>query len=261
MLTDIINNRTLLFSLVIRDLKGRYIGSTMGIFWNVVTPLLQLLVYTIVFSTIMKVKPGPEEGTSSFVAFLFCGLIPWNAFAETVQRSAGVILENGNLVKKVKFPMEILVVYLVISSFIHELIALVLFLVLLTATGSLPHLPILLLPLVFILQLILTVGLAMIISTLNVYVRDVAHIMSIVMMVWFYATPIVYPLSLVPGKMKTLMFLNPVTSLVTLYRSLFFSSKIPDIHLFTSLLFFAVLFFVAGYALFMNRKDEFVDMI
>ena len=261
MFKNLAKNRDLLFSLVARDIKGRYIGSTLGILWNVITPILQLAIYTVVFSSIMKVKPGPEEGTSSFVAFLFCGLIPWNAFAETVQRSGGVVIENASLIKKIKFPTEVLVVYLAISSFIHQLIALSFFFVLLLVLGQFPHLRLLLLPAVFVVQFFLTVGLAMFVSAINVYVRDVSHIMGLVMMVWFFGTPIVYPLSLVPERLRVVMQLNPMTGLVTLYRNLFLSSSNLDIRMMAALLVSSAVFFLVGYTVFMRHKDEFVDLI
>ncbi len=261
MIKEIVENRTLLSSLVIRDIKGRYIGSAMGILWNIITPILQLIVYTIVFSTIMKVKVGPQEGTTSFVAFLFCGLIPWNAFAETIQRSTMVIIENASLVKKIKFPTEILVIYLVISSFIHELIGLSVFIILLGWLGQLPHLPVLILPAIFALQLILTLGLSLLVSALNVYIRDIAHIMGLVMMVWFYATPIVYPFNMIPERFRFILYFNPMAILVTLYRNLFFLSGGVDLKLLIILFAYAVIFFAAGYTIFKMCKKEFVDLI
>jgi homopolymeric O-antigen transport system permease protein len=261
MIKDLIDNRELLINLVVRDIRGRYIGSTMGVLWNVITPILQLLIYTLVFSTIMRAKLGPDDGTSSFAAFLFCGLIPWNAFAETVQRSTSTIADNSNLIKKIKFPMEILVVYLAISSFIHELIALVIFLGLLVFLGELPGSYIMLLPAVFAVQLVMTVGLSLALSALNVYIRDVAHVVGLVMMIWFFTTPVVFPLGMVPYRLRLIMEINPMTSLVTLYRQLFFLNGAFDVRAFVNLCGFALLFFAVGYAIFMKHKDEFVDLV
>jgi len=261
MIKNLIDNRELLVNLVVRDIRGRYIGSTMGVLWNVITPILQLLIYTLVFSTIMRAQLGPEDGTSSFAAFLFCGLIPWNAFSETVLRSTSTIADNSNLIKKIKFPMEILVVYLAISSLIHELIAIVIFFGLLMFLGELPGAYILLLPVVFVVQLVMTVGLSLALSALNVYIKDVAHVMGLAMMIWFFTTPVVYPLGMVPYRLRLIMELNPMTSLVTLYRQLFFLDGAFDIRAFANLCGFALLFFAVGYAIFMKHKDEFVDLV
>ena len=122
MLKNIIGHRQLLWNFIIRDLKGRYVGSVMGVFWNVLSPMIMLATYTFVFSYVMQAKVPPGSGTDNFPIYLFCGMMPWLAFSESVQRSATVILDNASLVKKVKFPSEILVAYIVISSFIHEIL-------------------------------------------------------------------------------------------------------------------------------------------
>ncbi len=210
-------NWFLLREMVRRDLAGRYAGSVLGVVWSLLQPLWQLALFNFVFSTVLRV-PLTGERTENFAIFLFCGLLPWLALQESVMRSATAITDNANLVKKVSFPAELLIVSIVLTALVHEAMALLVFLGVLTALGSLTlsGLPILLLAVV--LQLGLTLGLGFLLAALHVVLRDVAQLLGMALTIWFYCTPIVYPLRLVPERLRGILGWNPLSVLVALYR-------------------------------------------
>ena len=201
-----------------RDFRGRYAGSILGFLWSFVQPLWNLALFTFLFSTVMKISPGIGERTSNFAIFLFCGLLPWMAMQEGVTRATTAIIDSAGLVKKMSFPSELLVFAVVLAALLHEAIAAGLFLLVLALTGqfSLSGLPILLVAVP--LQICLTVGLGLAAGAVHVFFRDTSQIIAMVMMGWFYLTPIVYPMGLVPPELQPLLELNPLTVLVTLYR-------------------------------------------
>ena len=246
----------LLRELVKRDFQGRYAGSVLGFFWSLVQPLWMLVLFTFVFSTVMKVTPVGAH-TGHFAIFLFSGLLPWTAMQEGVLRSATAITDNANLVKKLRFPAEILV----LAGLLHEAIAAVVFVGALLWVGELSWggLPLLLLAIP--LQVGLTLGLALVVSALHVFFRDTAQILGMVFNVWFYVTPIVYPLALVPSRYRTWLELNPLTALVGLYRQAFLGGRIEVVPGAVSLALVAAVLTSVGFWLFRRLKPAFVDEI
>jgi len=208
----------LLRELVKRDFQGRYAGSLLGFVWSFVQPLWLLLLFSFVFAAVMKIRLQ-GEGTENFGLFLFAALLPWMAIQEGLMRSSSAITDNAELVKKLTFPSEILVLAVVLAAVLHELIGLGVFLLVLAALGelSVTHLPLLLLALV--LQLALTLGLGLLMAAIHVFFRDVGQILGMFLNGWFYFTPIVYPRNLVPEAYRPLLDLNPLTPLVEMYRS------------------------------------------
>jgi len=251
----------LLRELVKRDFQGRYAGSVLGFFWSLVQPLWMLVLFTFVFSTVMKVTPGAGAHTGHFAIFLFGGLLPWTAMQEGVLRSATAITDNANLVKKLRFPAEILVLAVVLAGLLHEAIAAVVFVGALLWLGefSWGGLPLLLLAIP--LQVGLTLGLALIVSALHVFFRDTAQILGMVFNVWFYVTPIVYPLTLVPSRYRTWLELNPLTALVGLYRQAFLGGRLEVVPGAVSLALVAAVLTSVGFWLFRRLKPAFVDEI
>jgi lipopolysaccharide transport system permease protein len=210
-------NLFLLKELVKRDFQGRYAGSLLGFFWSFIQPLWMLLLFSFVFSTVMKVSPAGTR-TGHFGTFLFCGLLPWMALHEGVLRSSTAITDNSSLVKKLRFPSEILVLAVVLAALLHEAIAGALFLAVLVVLreASWSGLPLLLLALP--LQVCLTLGLGWLLAAVNVFFRDTSQLIGMLFTGWFYFTPIVYPLTLVPERVRGWVSLNPLTPLVGLYR-------------------------------------------
>src|SRR5262245_12435751 len=211
----------LLKELVKRDFQGRYAGSVLGFAWSLVQPLWQILLFTFVFSTVLKVSPAGTR-TGHFAIFLFGGLLPWTALHEGVLRASTAVTDNASLVKKLRFPSEVLVLAVVLAALLHQAIAAAIFVVVLAAVRELSWsgLPLLLVALP--LQVGLTLGLGLLVAAVHVFFRDTAQALGLVFNVWFYLTPIVYPLALVPERFRAWVELNPLTALVGLYRRAFF---------------------------------------
>lgn len=211
----------LLRELVRRDFLGRYAGSLMGFLWSFVQPLWQLLLFTFVFSVVMRIPMELVERTDRFAVFLFCGLLPWMAVQEGVLRGATSITDNAELVKKLRFPSEMLVVTVVVTALLHQAIAGGLFLVVLLALGELDPRGLPWLLLAVPLQTALVLGLALALSAIHVFLRDTAQALGMALQAWFFLTPIVYPLALVPERYQAIPLANPLTALVELYRAAF----------------------------------------
>lgn len=248
----------LLRELLLRDLRSRYTGSAFGFVWAFLHPLWQLALFSLVFSVILRI-PLVGERTESFAAFLFAGLLPWLAFQEGVSRGATAILDNGNLVKKMRFPSQVLVLSIVLSALVHAAIALALFSVLQALRGELApaHLTWLLLGVAG--QLGLTTGLALLVAALQVYLRDVAHVLGLVLSALFYVTPIVYPVGLVPESLRAWLAANPLTTVVALYRSFLISGQPPSAAALAGLAAAVALSLAAGFAVFRGLSAGFSD--
>ncbi len=244
-----------------RDFKGRYAGSVMGFLWSFVQPLWSLALFTFLFSTVMKVSPGIGERTSNFAIFLFCGLLPWMAIQEGIIRATTAITENAGLVKKMSFPSGLLVWAVVLAALLHEAIALGLFLVVLGVTGELSLSGLWILLIAVPLQVGLTVGLGFLAAAVNVFFRDIAQINSMLLQGWFYLTPIVYPLSLVPDRFARFLALNPLTALVTLYREALLGGEMPPLESLTPLLVTTFAALAIGIWVFRRLKPVFADEI
>ena len=211
------NHLFLLKELVQRDFQSRYAGSLLGFLWPFLQPLWQLLLFSFVFSTVLKL-PLTGERTESFALFLFCGLLPWMAINEGVTRSTTAITDNANLVKNVSFRPEILLASIVVSALVQEGVAMVVFLVILAALGKLSVGGLPLLAVAVPLQIALTLGLGLLLCCIHTLFRDTAQLLALGMMGWFYLTPIVYPRSLIPAEYQGWIQWNPLTTLVDLYR-------------------------------------------
>ncbi len=252
----------LLRELVKRDFQGRYAGSLLGFVWSFVQPLWLLLLFTFVFSTVLKVRVvDPANPGGHFATFLFAGLLPWIALQEGVLRSSTAITDNAVLVKKLRFPAEILVMAVVLAALLHEAIAAVVFLLVLAVLGDLAWggLPTLLVALP--LQALFTLGLGLLLSAVQVFFRDVAQILGMLLTGWFYLTPIVYSLAAVPARLRPWIELNPLTPLVELYRQAFLRGSVTLVPGTAGLAVSAVVLLSGGFWLFRRLKIAFVDEI
>lgn len=208
----------LLRNMVQRELRMRYKGSVLGFLWSLVNPIMLMIVYTLIFKMVMRVD------MPDYSLFLMAGLLPWNMLNVAIANSVPVVVGNANLVKKVYFPREILPLSVVLANLIHLFIGIGLFVLYLLVAGKTMG-QVWLLPLVAFEQLLLTVGICLLVSSFYVYLRDLEHIMNLVMMVWFYLTPIVYPPSMVPEELHWIMILNPMAPIVAGYRQALLGSE------------------------------------
>ena len=249
----------LLKEMVVRDLRARYAGSGLGVAWAFAHPILWMLLYTGVFSLVLRVPV--ESGYASFPEFLMAGLLPWMAIQEGLARSASVLVDNASMVKKTVFPLETLVLSIVVAAAVSQTIGFVVFGVYVALLGHLRIAWLLLALPALALQILLTFGLGCIAATLTAFVRDTAHAVGIVLTIGFYATPIVYPASLVPARLMPFIQANPVTHLVDLYRRAFTIHAAPDAGSVAYLAAFSLLAAAAGAAVFSRARPHFADLI
>ena len=223
-LKEIYEYRLMVYSLVKRDLRGKYKGSVLGFMWTFVHPLLKLLVYNMVFSIIMR------AGVEKFYLYLFVGLIPWLFFSAAITGGSTCIIAQKDLIKKIRFPREIIPISYVTSQFVNMLLSfIVVIIVSVVSCVKLTVGGILCLPVIMLVEYMMALGIALISSSLTVYFRDLEHILAIVAMAWLYATPICYPETMVPEKYLSLYRLNPVTPVVNAYRDVLYYGKTPDL--------------------------------
>lgn len=259
---NLFRHRYLLTELVKRDFRAKYIGSKIGLLWSAIVPLVRLAIFIFIFSVVLKVRFDDKEGITNFALYLICGILPWFSFQQSIVRSETILLENSTLVKYIVFPAKIFPFYVVLSSLIDQIIGLVFFVM---AVALMTHaINIFALPFIFIiimLQLIFTIGLGWIFSTLNILAKDTFHIMELFLMIWMYLTPIFYPESLIPLGAKFIITINPMAYLVRFYRDILLRGKLPaaeDLLIFSII---AVVSFFAGYYIFEKNQFKFADLI
>jgi ABC-type polysaccharide/polyol phosphate export permease len=244
-----------------RDIRGRYINSALGLWWAVIQPLALLALYTFVFSGIMSVRLNGSSSTGEFALYAFCGLLPWLAVADALTRSASVLFDQQPLIKKVVFPSEILPVHLVLSALVVEIVGLVVFLAVVIIGGRLPGWSLLLLPIVMALQFLFMTGIAWLLSTVAVYLRDVRQVVGLLLTLWMFLTPIVYPASLVPARFKWLLDINPMTAIVDAYRAALLDDRLPSPVPMVIFAAVALTVFVSGHWVFTRAKPTFADLL
>jgi lipopolysaccharide transport system permease protein len=235
---ELIKARELLFNLSLKELKVRYKSAALGFLWAILHPLMLMAIFAIIFGVFMKIN------IPNYPAYLLTGLIPWFFFSSSLSSATNAIVDNYSLVKKVYFPRKVLPLSIIFSNFINFLLSLVvLFIFLYLFFGINLSNRIFYLPLVVLLQLVFISGFCFITASLNVYYRDVKYLIEILLTLWFYATPIFYNLDMVPRWLLPFFYLNPMASLITLYRQILIYGTGPDpIHLLTTLIIsFAIL--------------------
>jgi ABC-type polysaccharide/polyol phosphate export permease len=222
-LKQLFRYRALISSLVARELKARYRGSVLGFFWSFVNPLLLLVIYTVVFTVVLPGVHPPE--LEPYAVFMFCGILPWTWFSSSLLESSNVLVAGGNLIKKVLFPAEVLPIVTVLAGLVHFCLGLpILAAFLIYYRVPVTPTDLLWLPLIVAIQLVLTVGLALLVSALTVHFRDVRDLLANLLTLWFFATPIIYPITQAPERVRRLLDLNPFTHLVIAYQEVLFKS-------------------------------------
>jgi ABC-type polysaccharide/polyol phosphate export permease len=249
----------LLKEMVVRDVRARYSGSSLGLMWAFALPVLWMVLYTVVFSLVLRVPV--ESGFASFPEFLLPALLPWMAVQEGISRSASSLVDNAAMVKKTVFPVETLVLSVVLAAVVNELVALAVFAVYVGWLGHLQPAWLLLLVPAVLLQALLAFGIGCIAATLTAFLRDTVHAVGVGLTVLFYATPVVYPLSLVPPRLRPIIEANPLTHLVDLFRRAFTLHQAPAPSSVLYLTAFSLLAAAAGAALFARAKPHFADLI
>lgn len=251
----------LIVSLTKRELVSRYRGSVLGLLWALLTPVVMIAIFTIIFSGIFKAKFGVDSSQWDYALYLFCGLLPWNAFQESLQLSSGTIVAHANLVKRVVFPLETLPVSLTLAAVVNQLFGTLVLLVAVAILRREFHATIVFLPVILIPQLIATLGLAWFVASVGVFIRDIVQGLALVLMAWMYLTPIIYPESLVPAAYRTAINLNPFTPFVRNYRRILLEGATPDWAGLAYFSAFAIVAFLFGYWWFARSRKNFADVI
>jgi ABC-type polysaccharide/polyol phosphate export permease len=265
-LRELYRYRVLIQNLVVRELKARYRGSVLGFLWSFFNPLLLMIVYTAVFGLIITPRdPDFESKPLVYALYLFCGILPWHWFASSTLESANVLMINGNLIKKILFPAEVLAVVTVTSNMIHFFFGLPIVLIFIPILGKTLTPYVLLLPVVVFVQYIFSLGFSLMISSLTVHFRDIKDILANWLTFWFFATPIVYPMTFSSiqksAALRTILNLNPMTHIVQGYQyCLFYGSLFHWKRLGITLLASLALFIV-GYLIFDRLRDSFPEEV
>lgn len=246
--------RQMIFSLVKKDLRGRYKGSVLGFLWTFINPLLQLVVYTVVFSFILK------SNIERYYLYLFVALIPWIFFSSSLTVGASSVVAQKDLIKKIYFPRMVIPISYVTSCFVNMLLCFIVIFAVIICTGvGFNFAALLTLPIIMIVEYILALGMAMLASAVTVYFRDLEHILGIISMMWMYMTPIMYDKSIVPERLLPVFNLNPMTHVIECYRTVLYNKAMPDL---STLLFAAglgIFFLLFGSFVFNKLQRHFVE--
>jgi len=255
----------LLRTLVRRDLDARYKGSVLGNLWPLLNQLSQLLIYTYVFSVVLNVKlslKGLPSSDLTFGLWLFAGLVPWIAFIGGLNQAAMSVVGQPNLVKKVVFPLGLLPLVPILSMFIESSFGLMALIVLVAVTSQTLHTTLGLLPLVWLPQLLLTAGLGYWAAGLTVFLRDIPQTLGVILSLWFYVTPIVYPASLIPEAWRVWVFwLNPLTAIVEVYRDLVLVGEVKHLGEWAVASVVSLLVFYSGLTVYRRLRPAFADVL
>lgn len=260
-LRNVVERRSLLFQLVQRDFERRYVGSIGGWLWGLVQPLILLLSWTFLFHWCLK-QPVPKgAGTDNYTVYLFTGYLPWMLFQETLTRASTSLVENSNLITKTVFPSEIIPVSVFLSSLVnHALTFLIAAAAVLAFGGDLsPYL--LFLPFYVVLLGLFSIGLAWMVASFQVYLRDTAQVVGVLLTFWFWITPIFITLEQIPERLRFLLRLNPLSFLVHAYRDRILTQRLPELGELAQLAAWAAIVFIVGGLTFKQLKKGFADVL
>jgi len=242
-----------------REFQLKYRNSMLGAAWTILQPLAMIVVYAVIFSQIMRAKLPGVDATFGYSIYLCAGILTWGLFAEIVGRGQNVFLEHANLIKKISFPRICLPVIVILTAGVNFLIIFGLFTLFLVVTDNFPGWPYLAVFLVLAIQVLFSIGLAIIIGVLNVFFRDVGQLFGIVLQFWFWLTPIVYPATILPAKITALLVFNPMATFTRAYQKVLVSGGVPDWQDFIWITVISLGLCVFGMRLFQKRSGEMVD--
>ena len=253
-LREIYEYRTMIVSLIRRDLRGRYKGSALGFAWTFLNPLLQLGVYTVVFSIIMR------AGIEDYYLFLFVALIPWLFFSTSVSAGASCVMAQKEMVKKIYFPREVLPIAHVTCQLVNMLLSfVVVFAVLLLSCKGISLQALLYLPIVIVAEYFLAISITMIVSAVTVYLRDLEHVLVILTMAWQFLTPVMYSIDLVPEELRSIFNINPMTPIIVAYRDILYYKRLPEIGNLLYGFVLSTILLVIGWLVFGRLKKHFAE--
>lgn len=255
LVNDLRHYREFLKSNVKKDIRGKYKGSFLGVLWSFINPLLSVLVYAIVFPYIMRIK------VENYLIYLITGIIPWTFFTSSINMGLISVLSNADIIKKVYFPRIILPISTVTSCLVNFLISCLIIVLFCLGSGLGISFQILWLPLIAIIQYIMLLGFTFILSAIEMYMRDIEHIVNFILSMAFYVTPILYTPDIFPENLAWVLKVNPMAYLVNAYRSIFFYQKMPDLIGLGVVSIFSIFLFTIGYLIFEKLQKGFAEEV
>lgn len=253
------NYRGFIISSVLREFQLKYRNSLLGGLWNLINPLVMILIYTLIFSQVMRTKLQGIDSTFAYSIHLCAGVLTWSFFSEMTIRSQNVFLEHANLIKKINFPRICLPMIVLMSSLLNFLIVFTLFLIFLLLTGNFPGWVVFTFIPVLIIQIIFSIGLGVSVGVLHVFFRDVGHLFNVFMQFWFWLTPIVYSIEVLPIEIQKWLYLNPMATLICSYQKIFVMGQFPNWFSLIPTCILSIILFIIGFWLFRKHVDEMVD--
>ncbi|HYE65790.1 MAG TPA: ABC transporter permease [Pyrinomonadaceae bacterium] len=251
----------LITTLTRRELAARYRGSALGIIWAILTPVVTIAIFTYIFAGVFGARFGESDSGWDFAIYLFCGLLPWTAFQEAVQRSSQTVVSHANLVKRVVFPLEILPVAQALAALAQQMFGTTALVAAILIIRREFHPSFLWLPALVLPQLIAMLGAAWLVASLGVFLRDIVQGITLLLMAWLYLTPIIYPESMVPEPYRPFINANPFTPLIRSYRRIMLEGAAPDWRGLAYFTAFALACFIFGYWWFARTRKNFADVI
>lgn len=257
---EVLKNHELLWQMVSREVKARYKQSILGYFWVILNPLAQMLVMSFAFSVILRI-PTNAASNIPYSIFLFVALLPWNLFATSLSSASGSLVNSASLITKIYFPRTILVLSTIIAKIVDFLFALLILIVFMIAYQIPININILWVFPIFLIQQIFTIGLSFFFSAANLLYRDIQYLLNMLILLWMYATPIFYPVDLVPDKYRILFQLNPMAVIINAYRQTILGGGHPNYMSILIALFLSLVVLLLGFSYFKSREKIFADNI
>jgi len=259
-LTALWQYRSFILSSVRREIQLKYQNSLLGAVWTILNPLSMIVIYTVIFSQVMQARLPNSDGYYAYSIYLCAGIIAWGLFSEVVLRLQNLFLEHANILKKLSFPRLSLPIIVVLTALLNFAIIAALFMIFLLWSGVLPGSTILFVIPILIIQLTFSIGLGISLAVLNVFFRDIGHLFTIIMQFWFWLTPIVYPVSILPEAIRTtLMIINPMAPIISAYQMIFVHAKQPDWITLVIPLIAGIVMMLVGLQLYLKHAHEIVD--
>jgi lipopolysaccharide transport system permease protein len=255
-LRELYQYRALLWNLTQRELKARYRGSVLGFLWTFLNPTLQMLVYALIFQVYMR------QAIKHYLYFMFIGLLPWIWFSSSISAGASSISDRRDLLTKVRFPAQVLPATVVCTNFINYLFSLPLMLGLGALFNEWPTWHVIMFPIVLLVQLTFTLGLAYLISALNVAFRDLQHVVANLILLWFFVTPIIYMASSIPEQYRRVLVLsNPMAVVITSYQAIFYEHQLPEVQPLAMVMLISLVLLATAAWVFERRREEFAELV
>jgi len=251
--------RGFIFGSVKREFQLKYKNSLLGAAWTILNPLAMILVYTVIFSQVMQARLPDVDTTFAYSIYLCAGILTWGLFAEIIGRGQNVFLDHANLIKKISFPRMALPIIVVLNASLDFAIIFFLFTLFLLFSGNFPGWVYFAIFPILMIQILFSIGLAVIIGVLNVFFRDVGQFFNILLQFWFWLTPIVYPATILPEKINSLMVVNPMKTFISAYQGILVTGTLPQWQAFVPLILISLGLIIFGIRLFRKRAGEMVD--